>query len=72
MTEDTPWLSASTAPDGPDRVQARHHDGFIELRDGNDPDGTVLRFTPGEWRAFLDGARKREFDHLVADHLPQD
>jgi uncharacterized protein DUF397 len=39
-------------------------DGQIGVRDSKDPDGPVLRFTPGEWHAFLGGARSREFDHF--------
>ena len=27
--------------------------GEIGVRDGRDPDGPVLRFTPGEWGAFV-------------------
>jgi hypothetical protein len=38
--------------------------GEIGVRDSKDPEGPVLRFTPGEWRAFLGGARKGEFDSL--------
>ena len=32
------------------------------VRDSKNPDGPVLVFTPHEWRCFLDGARKGEFD----------
>ncbi len=38
--------------------------GEIGVRDSKDPEGPVLRFTPGEWRAFLGGARNGEFDNL--------
>jgi Domain of unknown function (DUF397) len=38
-------------------------DGTIEVRDSKLGEGSpVLRFTPGEWDAFLDGARNGEFD----------
>ena len=36
-----------------------------EVRDSKDPDGPVLRFTPSELAAWLDGARHHEFDHLL-------
>lgn len=26
--------------------------GFVPVRDSNDPDGPVLRFSRGEWRRF--------------------
>jgi hypothetical protein len=37
---------------------------FILLRDSKDPD-TVLRYTRPELAAFLDGAKRGEFDHLL-------
>jgi len=36
----------------------------IGVRDSKDPGGPVLRFTPGEWRAFLGGVRGGEFDRF--------
>jgi hypothetical protein len=40
-------------------------DGGVAVRDSKDPDGPILRYTPVEWDAFLDGARKGEFDSLI-------
>ena len=37
----------------------------IEVRDTKDRSGPVLRFRPDEFAAWLDGARRGEFDHLV-------
>lgn len=34
----------------------------ILVRDSKDPDGPRLSFTRTEWLAFLDGAKKNEFD----------
>jgi hypothetical protein len=34
----------------------------VGVRDGKDPDGAVLWFTPEEWTAFLDGVRNGEFN----------
>ncbi|HTS95063.1 MAG TPA: DUF397 domain-containing protein [Streptosporangiaceae bacterium] len=34
------------------------------IRDSKNPDGSVLYYTPFEFHAFLDGARKGEFDDL--------
>jgi hypothetical protein len=39
--------------------------GDIGVRDSKEPGGPVLRFTPAEWRAFIDGAKAGEFDHLA-------
>ena len=35
--------------------------GEIGVRDSRDPEGPVLRFTPGEWDAFVGRARLGEF-----------
>jgi hypothetical protein len=35
---------------------------MIGIRDSKNPQGPVLRFTPGEWDAFLAGALAGEFD----------
>jgi hypothetical protein len=60
----TPWIRAGDG-DGDRWVEMRRHEGFVEVRDGKDPDATVLRFTSAEWAAWLDGAKKGEFDHLT-------
>jgi len=39
-------------------------DREIGIRDSKDREGTVLRFTPDEWRAFLGGVRSGEFDNF--------
>jgi hypothetical protein len=36
--------------------------GGIGVRDSKDSEGPFLRFTPGEWDAFLGGVRNGEFD----------
>jgi hypothetical protein len=37
-------------------------DGGIGVRNSRNPEGAILRFTPGEWHAFLGGAKNGEFD----------
>ena len=39
--------------------------GGIGVRNSRHPHGPVLQFTPGEWHAFLAGARNGDFDHLT-------
>ena len=46
-------------------VELRRHAGDVEVRDSKDPHGPALRFTPSEFAAWLDGAKKAEFDHLA-------
>jgi hypothetical protein len=40
---------------------ARNLPGIVAVRDSKDREGPALVFTPGEWRAFLDGVRAEEF-----------
>jgi hypothetical protein len=37
-------------------------DGEVRVRDSKNPDGPLLAFTPGEWNAFVAGAKDGEFD----------
>ena len=64
---DTAWMkAAASGGDGGNCVEQRRHDGMIEVRDTKDDGaGPTLRFTPAEFAAWLDGARKGEFDHLT-------
>jgi hypothetical protein len=39
--------------------------GQIGVRDSKNSDGPVLRFTPGEWDAFIGGVQNGEFDHFT-------
>jgi hypothetical protein len=39
-------------------------DGGVAVRHSKHPEGDVLRFTPGEWEAFIGGARLGEFDEF--------
>lgn len=66
MTEaTTPWIkAAASAPDN-ECVEMRRSAAAVEVRDSKDPAGPVLRFTPAEFAAWLDGARGGEFDHLA-------
>ena len=36
--------------------------GGVAVRDSKNPGGSVLRYTRGEWEAFLEGAKDGEFD----------
>lgn len=38
--------------------------GEIGVRNSRHAEGPVLRFTPGEWQAFIGGAHNGEFDHF--------
>ncbi|WP_283139647.1 DUF397 domain-containing protein [Rhizohabitans arisaemae] len=36
--------------------------GVVAVRDGKNPSGPVLTFTPSEWTAFVTGVRNGEFE----------
>ncbi|MEV0095808.1 DUF397 domain-containing protein [Streptomyces sp. NPDC050738] len=53
------WQSGSQ---GRGDVQIAFVEGFIAMRNGSRPGSPSLIFNPGEWRAFVLGARDGEFD----------
>jgi hypothetical protein len=61
----TPWIKASASNDEGTCVEQRGADGWVEVRDTKDRSGPVLRFRRAEFAAWLDGARRGEFDHLL-------
>ena len=56
------WQKARKSLANGSCVEVGRADGLIAVRDSKDPEGPVLHYTPAEWDAFLDGARKGEFD----------
>lgn len=61
----TKWVKASRSGSSGQCVEMRRHEGAVEVRDTKDAGtGPTLRFTPGEFAAWLDGAKGGEFDHL--------
>ncbi len=62
---DVQWFKSSLSFSNSNCVEvASLPAGEIGVRDSKDPEGPVLRFTPGEWRAFLGGIRGGEFDRF--------
>jgi hypothetical protein len=59
------WRKASYSGQNGHCVEAAAADGTVYVRDSKDPHGPVLGFTREEWYAFLDGAKKGEFDSLI-------
>jgi Domain of unknown function (DUF397) len=65
------WRSSSFGGDDEDSrieiaiipgVSKEGSDRVIAMRDGKNPDGPTLIFTPDEWRAFTAGVQDGEFD----------
>jgi hypothetical protein len=66
MDSDIAWMMSSRSTgNGGSCVEARRHEGVIEVRNSKAPDAGLVRFTMEEWDSFLDGAKKGEFDRLL-------
>jgi hypothetical protein len=60
---DASWIKSSLSFSNGNCVEvATLPEGHVGVRDSKDAAGPVLRFTPSEWDAFLDGVRNGEFD----------
>jgi hypothetical protein len=59
------WRKAQLSTNDGACVEIASTVGKIALRDSKDPHGPMLVYTPAEWNAFLDGAKKGEFDDLA-------
>jgi hypothetical protein len=59
------WIKSSLSFSNSNCVEvANLPDNGIGVRDSKDTQGPMLRFTPGEWDAFLGGVRNGEFDRF--------
>lgn len=64
-TED--WHKASASGSGSSNcVEVAFRNDCVLVRNSRDPQGPMLVFTGAEWAAFLDGARRGEFDQSGA------
>ena len=61
---DLKWVKASMSASLSACVELAPWKDMIALRDSKDP-SVVLRLTPLEITAFIDGAKRGEFDHLI-------
>ncbi len=60
------WIKSSLSFSNSNCVEVASLPGSgIGVRDSKDAGGPVLRFTPGEWDAFLGGVRNGEFDRFT-------
>ncbi|MEV5649221.1 DUF397 domain-containing protein [Nocardia sp. NPDC052254] len=60
---DAQWFTSSRTAAGRECVEVAFLDGgLVGVRDSKDRTRPVLVFTPGEWEAFVGGAKDGEFD----------
>jgi hypothetical protein len=59
------WRKSQRSTNNGDCVEVASVVGKVALRDSKDPTGPMLVYTPDEWSAFLDGAKRGEFDDLA-------
>ncbi|MBL1066170.1 DUF397 domain-containing protein [Streptomyces sp. 7-21] len=63
---DGEWITPRQAAGrGGARVRLMKIDGGVALGDAAAPERPALRYTDSELRAFLQGAKQGEFDHLL-------
>ncbi|GAA4731472.1 DUF397 domain-containing protein [Phytohabitans rumicis] len=68
MSSDTSWIMSSRSTgNGGSCVEARRHDGLIEVRNSKARQAGTVQFTTEEWDSFLYGAKRGEFDRLLGD-----
>lgn len=59
------WVKSSLSFSNGNCVEVTNLPGSqVGVRHSKHTQGPVLRFTPDEWRAFLGGVRKGEFDRF--------
>jgi Domain of unknown function (DUF397) len=59
------WRKATLSVANGACVEVANIGAMIAMRDSKDRGGPVLMYTRAEWLAFLDGAKKGEFDDLA-------
>jgi len=67
LNDPSPWIKAHKSNGSSNCVELRRNGSVIELRNSKIPDGPGLEFTGAELDAFVDGAGKGEFNHLIDD-----
>jgi len=63
-SKQSPWRIAKMSASA-NCVQVRSDNDMIVVGNSRFPDGPFLFYTKDEWTAFLDGAKKGEFDEFA-------
>jgi hypothetical protein len=60
------WRKSTRSSDRSDCVQVAPVPGVgVAVRHSKNPDGLAILYSGAEWEAFLDGARRGEFDDMI-------
>lgn len=60
------WYKSSASTGANNCVETRvFADGSVDVRNSKNPEGAQVRFTAGEWEAFVAGVKNGEFEALV-------
>lgn len=65
MTGQSAWVKSSFSYANGDCVEVTAADGGVLVRDSKNPSRPALRFTRGEWEAFIAGVKNAEFDEVT-------
>lgn len=66
-----PWRKSSRSGASDNCVEVTLRPDSVGVRNSKDAEGTCLRFTIEEWRAFIDGAKAGEFDIRAQTHTSE-
>ena len=70
QVNDQRWVKATASAANGNCVEVSELElGAVGVRNSRDREGPVLRFTPEEWRAFIGGVRKGEFDDFGRNRM---
>ncbi|GAA4905453.1 uncharacterized protein DUF397 [Stackebrandtia albiflava] len=62
------WRRTTNLDGSPGKLEIGFADnGLVALRYADEPDGTILIYTPEEWDAFVEGVKDGEFDIEVLE-----
>lgn len=59
------WRKSSQSSQGNCVEVSQGHALGVLVRNSRDPEGSILSFTPSEWRAFVEGVKLGEFDEVA-------
>lgn len=67
-TQTADWRRTTDEDGTPGKLEIGFADnGLVALRYAEEPDGTILIYTPEEWDAFVEGVKDGEFDIEVLE-----